>query len=84
MVTSITASRRVCVWQGSTLSGATFCLTSWSKMKELLDRVNLERIVMGFISYADDIAVSADDDEANDLWDEALKEIDREIDQSKS
>ena len=53
-------------------------------MNELRDRVNLERPVMGFISYADDIAVSADDDEANDLWDEALKEIGLEIDQSKS
>ena len=53
-------------------------------MKELQDRVNLERPVMGFISCADDIAVSADDDEANDLWDEALKEIGLEIDQSKS
>ena len=52
-------------------------------MKELHDRVNLERPVIGFISYADDIAVSADDDKAND-WDEALKEIGLEIDQSKS
>ena len=56
-------------------------------MKELLVRVNLERPVMGFISFSDDIAVSADDDEANELWDETserLKEIGLEIDQSKS
>ena len=76
------------VWQGSTLSRATFCLTFWSKMQELLERPNLVRLVMSFISYADDFAVSSDDDddEADRLWDDtggALKEIDLEMDQSK-
>ena len=55
------------VWQGSTLSSATFCWTLWSKMPELLERTNSVRPVMGFISYADDFAVSSDDDEAADM-----------------
>ena len=58
------------VRHGSTLSSATFCLTFWSKMQELLFQP-----VMG--SYADDVTVSSDDDEADSLWDEtaeALKE----------
>ena len=58
------------VWQGSTLSRATLCLTLWSKMKEVLCRVNSGKLVMGFVSYADDRAVSADSDDANDLGEE--------------
>ena len=75
------------VWQGSTLSSATFCLTFWSKVQELLERANSVRLVMGFISYSDDFTVSYDDDEADRLWDdtaEALNEIGVEIDQFKS
>ena len=55
------------VWQGSTLSSATFCLTLWSKTQELLERANSVRLVMGFISCADDLAVGSDDDEADRL-----------------
>ena len=54
------------VWQGSTLSNATFCLTFW---QELLGRPNSIRHVLGFISFADDCTVSCDDDEADRLWD---------------
>ena len=71
------------VWQGSTLSSATFCLTFSRKMQELLERAHSARLVMGFISYADDVT----DDEADRLRDEtgeALKEIGLEIDPSKS
>ena len=42
---------------------------------------------MGFISHADDVAVSADDEEVDRLWDdtgEAMKEIGLKFDQSKS
>ena len=55
-------------------------------MKYLSEQISV-RLVMGFISCADDFAVSSDDDEADRLWDdtgEALKEIGLEIDQSKS
>ena len=45
------------VWQGSTLNSAIFCPTLWSKLKELLDRVNSQKPVVGFTSYADDFAV---------------------------
>ena len=62
------------VWQGRTLSIATFSLTLWSKMKELLDSVNSQKLVMGFISYADDFSVIVDEDGANDLFEET-KEI---------
>ena len=63
------------VWQGSTLSSASFRLTFWSKTQELLDRANSMWTTL----------LSIDDDDA--LWDatsEALKEIGLEIDQSKS
>ena len=56
-------------------------------MQELLERTNSLRLVMGFISYADDFAVSSGEEEADRLWDdtgEALKEIGLEIDHSKS
>ena len=55
------------VWQGSMLSSATFCLTFWRKMQELLERAHSVRLVMGFISYADDVTVGSDDDEADRL-----------------
>ena len=75
------------VWQGSTLSSATFCLTFWSKMTEVMEQTNREKLVMGFFSYADDFIVSADDDGADRIWDGttgALGETGLEIDQSKS
>ena len=75
------------VWQGSTLSSATFCVTLWSKMRELLDLTNAERPAMGFISYADDFMISADKDEPDNLWDEtikALEEVGLVIDQTRS
>ena len=56
-------------------------------MTEVMEQANRERLVMGFFSYADDFIVSADDDEADRIWDEttgALGEIGLEIDQSKS
>ena len=46
------------VWQGSTLNSAIFFPTLWSKLQELLDRVNKQKPVVGFTSYADDFAVS--------------------------
>ena len=54
---------------------------------DFLEQANKERPVMGLISYADDIIVSSDGDEADRVWDEttgALGEIGLEIDQSKS
>ena len=75
------------VWQGSTLSSAAFCLTFWSKMTEVIERVNKESLTMGVIAYADDFVVSSDEGEANRVWDEttkALSEIGLEIDQAKS
>ena len=75
------------VWQVSTLGSATFCVTLWSKMQELLDRANSERLVVGFISNADDFMVSSDDDEADSLCGEtteAPKESGLEIDHGKS
>ena len=35
------------VWQGCPLSSATFCLTFWSKMHELLERTNSVRLCDG-------------------------------------
>ena len=58
------------VWQGSTLSSAAFSVIFWSKTQELLKRTNSIRPVMGFISYADDFALSSDDEEADRLWDD--------------
>ena len=34
------------VWQGSTLSSAAFCLTFWSKLKEVMARMNCDRPIM--------------------------------------
>ena len=65
------ASRRLC---GKEASSVTFCLTLSSKMKELLDRMNSEKSVMGFISSADDFAVSAGEEDA-DLWWETSKSL---------
>ena len=62
--------RRDCVWQGKTLSSVTFCLAFWSKMEEVLDHKNSVRPVLEFHSYADDFAVTSDEDEANGLWTE--------------
>ena len=56
-------------------------------MQELLERTNSIRLVMGLISYADDLTVSSDDYEGGRLWDDtgaALKEMGLEVDQSKS
>ena len=75
------------VWQGSTLSSAAFCLTFWSKMKEVIERTNREKQIMGVIAYADDFIVSSDEGEADRVWEEttkALDEIGLEIDQNKS
>ena len=75
------------VWQGSTLSSAAFCLTFWSKMKEVSELTNRERPIMGVIAYADDFIVSSEESEADKVWDEttkALGEIGLEIDQNKS
>ena len=74
------------VWQGSTLSSATFCLTFWGKMRDLWDRKNTEEQRMGFISYADDFLISAQGDEANHLRAEtsrALREVALVTDQTK-
>ena len=49
------------------LCSATFCLTFGSKMKEVLDHKNSVRPVLEFLSYADDIAVTSDEDEAHGL-----------------
>ena len=75
------------VWQGSTLSSATFCLTFWSKMTEVMEPANREGPVVDIIAYADDFVVSSEGDEADRIWDEttgALGETGLEIDQSKS
>ena len=75
------------VWQWSTLSSATFFLTFWNKMTEVMEQANRERLVMNLISYADDFTVSSDGDEAVRVRDETtdgLGEIGLEIDQSKS
>ena len=48
------------VWQGSTLSSATFCLTFWSKMSEVMAQANREAPAMGTIAYADDFIVNSD------------------------
>ena len=75
------------VWQGSTLSSATFCLTFWSKMSEAVAQANREGLVMGIIAYADDFTVSSEGGEADRVWDEttgALGETGLEIHQSKS
>ena len=75
------------VWQGSTLSSATFCLTFWSKMSEVMEQANREGPVMGIIAYADDFLVSPEGGKADNVWDEttgALGEIGLEIDQTKS
>ena len=75
------------VWQGSTLSSATFCLTFWSKMKRSYERSNREKPTMGVIAYADDFIVCSDEDDADGIWEEttrALGDIGLEIDQNKS
>ena len=69
------------------MSSATFCLTLWNKLMEVMEQTNQERRVMGIIAYADDFIVSSDGDEADKVWDRttvALGEIGLEIDQSKS
>ena len=71
------------LWQGR----ATFCLTFWSKMTEVMEQANREGPVMGTIAYADDFIVSFEGGEADRVWDETtggLGEIGLEIDQSKS
>ena len=75
------------VWQGSTMSSATFCLTFWSKMSEVMEQANREGPVMGIVACADDFTVSSEGEKADYVWDEttgALGEIGLEIDQSKS
>ena len=75
------------VWQGSTLSSATFCLTFWSKMKEVIEHANREKPAMGVVAYADDFIVCSEEEDADRVWDEttrALGDIGLEIDQSKS
>ena len=75
------------VSRGSTLSSATFCLTFWSKMSEVMERAKREGLVMGIIAYADDFIVSSEGEKADCVWDEttgALGGISPEIDQSKS
>ena len=42
-------------------------------MQELLERTNSPQTVMDFISYADDFAVSADDEKADKLWEDTGK-----------
>ena len=58
------------VWQGSTLSSATFCLTFWSKMSEVTEQANREGPVMRTIAYADDFIVSSEGGKADCVWDE--------------
>ena len=74
------------VWQRSMLSSPTFRLTCWSRMKNLLDRVNYEKPVMGSFSYVDDFTRMADEERADQLWNqrgEASAEVGLEIDQSR-
>ena len=54
------------VWQGSTLSSATFCLTFRSKMQDLCWNKQSQSD-LGFILDADDFTISFDDDEADRL-----------------
>ena len=48
---------------GSYLNSATFCLTFWSRLFDLLDEVTATRPTCGFISYADHFVICA-----NDMW----------------
>ena len=55
-------------------------------MKDLLDRVNNEKPVMGPFSCADDFTRVADEERADQLWNErgeALAEVGLGIDQSR-
>ena len=73
------------VLQRSVLNSPTFRLTCWSRMKDLLDRVNYEKPVMGSFSYVDDFTRVADEERADQLWNqrgEALAEVGLEIDQT--
>ena len=75
------------LWQGRTLSSATFCLTLWSGMTDLLDEINMDRLTAGIVSYADDVIMSAEQNDANEVWqqtEEALSEIGLHIDQTES
>ena len=56
-------------------------------MTDLLDEVNIDRPMAGYISYADDFILSAEEDEADEVWRktvEALSEIGLPIEQTKS
>ena len=55
------------VWQRSMLSSPTFRLTCWSRMKNLLDRVNYEKPVMCSFSYTDNFTRVADEERADQL-----------------
>ena len=55
------------VWQRSMLSSPTFRLSCWSRMKDLLDRVNNEKQVMGSFSYTDNFTRVADEERADQL-----------------
>ena len=55
-------------------------------MKDLLDRVNYEKPVMSLFSCADDFTRVADEEGADQLWNErgeALAEVGLGIDQSR-
>ena len=63
------------VWQGSTLSSSTFCLTFWRRMAEISWT---NRPAAGCISHADALMISTKQPAANATCDktvEALKEI---------
>ena len=55
------------VWQRSMLSSPTCRLTWWRWMKDLLDRVNSEKLVMGSLSFAGDFTRVVDEERADQL-----------------
>ena len=66
------------VWHGSTLSSATFCLTVWSRMADLMSETNKDKPTVGFMSHADDFAISSKQADANATWEKTV-EVLREI-----
>ena len=75
------------VWQESTLSNATYRLTPWSRMADMMIEINRDKPAAVFISYADPFIISTKHADANATWEKtvaALRKIGVKIDVAKS
>ena len=70
----------------TSLGSASFCVTLWNRMSDLMDEMKQDRPVEGFISCGDGVLLKAREEDANDVWKQtvnALSEMCLKIDQAK-